>query len=449
MSMRIDGAIPGLTSAGESIRAAGLAVRLLAGDLPDLSANQATAATVVSTQGTATLLAVKGQQILVEGLPSLPAGTELALTLRGGANPVLEVSPGPPPAAAALPLSVGQEVAARVVQQLPGSHVLIDIKGVALEATAPPGLEPGTELTLRVAQIEPQIVFQIVENSPSVESQAAQVVRVNLADRAPVAESLVALRQAIADLVAPENLEAPPESIARLQTALDRLLPEQSPSAETVTAFIRDGGLNLEAKIARAADGPPAAAARAIDGDVKGLVLRALDDVQGAASPQAQGLGAALARHLGGIETQQALNLLAQLSGEGLSLQIPFFAGQQPATAFLSVEPDGSSGGAEPGRSSEYKVLFLLDLDNLGRTRIDAHFGASSARVVFYVEGEAALGRVQAELPGFGRAMQGLGYASVLLAARPLGEMPADRRQKAEAMAMGVPSGVHLVDVRA
>ena len=48
---------------------------------------------------------------------------------------------------------------------------------------------------------------------------------------------------------------------------------------------------------------------------------------------------------LGGIETQQALNLLAQLHGEALSLQIPFFAGQQPTTAYLSVEADGLPGG--------------------------------------------------------------------------------------------------------
>src|SRR5271166_3598614 len=113
-SMHIDGSIPGLTSAGEPIQAAGLAVRLVAGNLP---------------------------------------------------------------------LTVGQEVVARVVQQLPGGHVLIDVKGVPLDASAPPGLQPGTEVPLRVAQLEPQVVFHIVEQSPSIESQAAQVVRVNLADR--------------------------------------------------------------------------------------------------------------------------------------------------------------------------------------------------------------------------------------------------------------------------
>jgi hypothetical protein len=390
--MHIDGAIPGLTGAGEPIRAAALTVRRLAANLSDLPPGQPVPATVVGTQGAATVLDVNRQQFLVEGLPRLPAGTEVAVTLQPATpNPVLEVAPSAQPAVVPLPLNVGQEVVARVVQQLPGGHVLIDVKRVPLDAAAPPGLQAGTEVALRVAQLQPQVVFHIVEQPPSVETQAAQVVRANLPDRAPVAESLVALRQAIAAFTAPDNLEPPPASIAKLQTALDRLLREQAPSSETVAAFVRDGGLHLETKLA---------AGRAIDGDVKGLILRALDDMQaGGASPQAQGLTAALARHLGGIETQQALN--------------------------------------------------LLDLDRLGRTRIDAHFSGSAARVVFYVEGEQTLGQVRAALPGFGRALQGLGFDDVLLAARPLGEMPSGRRQKAEALALGVPAGVHLVDVRA
>jgi len=282
-----------------------------------------------------------------------------------------------------------------------------------------------------------------------VETQAAQIVRVNLAERAPVAESLVALRQAIAELVAPENVMPPPASIAKLQTTLDRLLPEQAPpSAAGLAAFVRDGGLLLEAKLARAAETGPAAG-RVIDGDVKGLVLQSLHDVQAGGAAQADGLVAALAQHLGGIETQQALNLLAHLHGEALQLQLPFYAGQDLTTAFLSVEPDGSPGGQKGGGRSGYNVLFLLDLDRLGRTRIDAHFSGPSMRVVFYLEGEQSLQRVRSELPAFGQVLRGLGYEEVLLAARPAGEMPPERRQKVEAMALGVPAGVHLVDVRA
>jgi len=185
---------------------------------------------------------------------------------------------------------------------------------------------------------------------------------------------------------------------------------------------------------------------------VKALTLRALNDVQTAdAPPQAQGLVAALAQHLGHIETQQALNLLAHLHGEAFQLQLPVSTAQGLTTAFLSIEPDDSadSPGGDKGRRPGFGVLFLLDLDNLGRTRIDAHFSGSAARVVFYLDGGSSLESVRAELPAFRQALHGVGYEDVLLAARPLGEMAAERRQRAEALALGVPAGVHLVDVRA
>jgi hypothetical protein len=272
-----------------------------------------------------------------------------------------------------------------------------------------------------------------------------------LGGRAPVAESLTTLRQALADFTAPENVEPPPASVARLQAALDRLMPEQAPpKAEEVAAFVRDGGLQFEAKLARAAqDGSPAAA-RVIERYVKGLTLKALGDLHAAgSSPRAEGLTAALVHHLGNVESQQALNLLARLHGEPLQLQIPFWAGQQLATAFLSVEPDDSAGGGQGGPRQGFNVLFFLDLDGLGRTRIDAHFGDQAARVVFFVEGDESLRRVRAELPAFGQNLRTMGFEDVLLGARPPGEMAPERRQKAEALALGVPAGVHLVDVRA
>jgi hypothetical protein len=453
--MRIDSLVPGQQAARDVAPPPSVAARVLAGDVTNLTAGQQAAGTVLRTQGTATLLEVLGQQLLVEGLPRLPAGSPVAVTLQSLVPaPVLEVSPGLRSAVSPLQPEVGQEMIARVLQQLPNGHTLINVKGVPLDATAPPGLQPGTELTLRVAQIQPQVVFHIVENAPSVETQAAQIIRANYAERVPLADSLVVLRQALAAVTAPENVEPPPVSVAHLQTVLDHLLPEQPATAQEVAAFVRDGGLQLETKLAQVSRDGPAAAARVLDGDVKGLVLRALRDVDAAAtsSPQVQTLGAALTQHLSHIETQQALNLLAHLHGEALQLQFPVYAGQGLTTAFLSIEPDGSDSGGAGGKAggrSGFSVLFLLDLDNLGRTRIDARFSGPSPRVVFYLDGEESLQNVRAELPAFRQALQAQGYQDVLLAARPLTEMAADRRQKAEALALGVPAGVHLVDVRA
>jgi hypothetical protein len=208
--------------------------------------------------------------------------------------------------------------------------------------------------------------------------------------------------------------------------------------------------LQYEAKLARAVSEGGEALARVADTDVKGLLLRALRDLgQAPASPGTEALSAALARHLGNVETQQALNLLALLHGGMFQLQVPLSAGKDLTTAFLAVEPDAGQGRRREGTARGYNVLFLLDLEGLGRTRIDAHFTGEAVRVVFYLEQAEALGRVEAGFPAFGGLLRSLGYDDVLLAARPVAELPAEKRQKLEAIARGVPTSGRLVDVRA
>ena len=55
----------------------------------------------------------------------------------------------------------------------------------------------------------------------------------------------------------------------------------------------------------------------------------------------------------------------------------------------------------------------------------------------------------QGALSSFHRILQGMGYQEVLLAARPLTDLPVEKKQKLDALAEGVPASIHLVDVRA
>ena len=90
---------------------------------------------------------------------------------------------------------------------------------------------------------------------------------------------------------------------------------------------MRDGGLFYEAKLLQLVNENPQALARIADGDLKGLLLQALREV-GANSvlSEVQGLAASIANHLNHIETQQAVNLLAQMNEGPYRLEIPFFS---------------------------------------------------------------------------------------------------------------------------
>ena len=184
-----------------------------------------------------------------------------------------------------------------------------------------------------------------------------------------------------------------------------------------------------------------------VDRDLKGLLLSALEDSQ--STPVGTELVRTINAQLNNLETQQAVNLLAQLSDGGQQLQIPFFNGANFSTATLSVERDGKGSSGKGQSESGYNLLFLLDLENFGRTRIDAHVAEQSLRVIFYVDRDSSVALAKASLPEFREILLGLGYREALLAARPLNEIPEEKRQKFDALAVGAPASIHLVDMKA
>lgn len=450
--MRLDVVTAGAPTAREAVLAPGSSLRLLGQVFPDLQIGELLTATVRESGAGPTLLDLKGTPVLAEGLPRLPAGTNIGVRVTGLLpQPTLEITTAsrpPPSATTALPLQLGEAVTGRVLQGLPDGKLLVQVKGTPLEAAAPPGIAPGSDLSLRVVQLHPEVVFQVLDVAPAPEPQVAPLLRAHLANPVPAGEALQIVRQALTDAAGAPT----PASLGRLQAALAQLLPEGiAPTAERLQALVRDGGLLLEAKLTRLVEDGGAALGRVTDRDVKGLLLRALHDLEAAPTTmRTAGLVEALTQHLGNIEAQQAFNLLASLHGEPLQLQLPFYAGKDLTTAFLSIAPDdaGSSGPRSRNRRG-YDVLFLLDLDGLGKTRIDAHLTAHSVRVLFYLETENAVRRVRTELPAFGQSLEAMGYEEVLLGARLLADMAEAKRRQIDALPLSVPRGVHLVDVRA
>jgi hypothetical protein len=122
-------------------------------------------------------------------------------------------------------------------------------------------------------------------------------------------------------------------------------------------------------------------------------------------------------------------------------------------TAFLSIEPDGhgtgEKGEGQGGRGKGHHILFLLDLDGFGQTRIDAHIGEKSLWVAFYVDQDSSVSLLKTELPRFRETLQAFGYDEVLLVAKPLGQLSPEKRKKFDALTIGVPASVHLLDMKA
>lgn len=439
------------------------------GEQVDLFPGQRLNATVMSVNGRNALIELNGTPLTLAGLQGVQPGTELSvLVTQVAPRLLLDVAARPTkPQLQQPPLTLGQQVTAEVIEALANGNLLVDILGTPLEAETSSQFPAGAKLTARVERLRPQLILQVLPGvdhagasdvASGLQQEALHVLRANISHHASSGESLQVLEHELTALIDhPQQGEVPP-SIAKLQTFIKTLFPHETPpTAEHLAAFIRDGGLLYESKLFHAFAEHPQAFNAVAESDLKGLLLQALKDVEIAQDKKATAtpeLVDSVVHHLENIENQQAVNVLAQVKGEPYQLQIPFFTQQGITTAFLSIESEGQ-GNKEMGEGGKgetgkgYNILFMLDLDGFGRTRIDARIGEKSLWVAFYVDQPHSVSLLKEELPTFRETLQSFGYEEVLVMAKPLGQLSPEKREKFDALTVGVPASVRLLDVKA
>jgi hypothetical protein len=348
------------------------------------------------------------------------------------------------------PLVLGQELEALVVEELDSGRLLLKIGATLIEAESPGGLGIGQSVRLRVEQLQPQIVLRVTAIEPSTEAAAARLLRSHLPLQTDFGELLNSLQYDLTTLLGAFSSSAQAaEKLAKLREAIGAMLTRGAPpTAEKLKTLARDGGLFYEAKLLEAAASESELFVEIADRDLKGLLLAALEASEG--SIFFKGLQNALRAQLNNLETQQAVNLLAQLDGGAFQLQIPFFTGAGFSTAVLAIEPDEHGPGGEPGQGKNgYSVLFMLDLENFGCMRIDAHINGNELCAVFFVNNEQSLELMRQELANFCETLLALGYNNIQLAAKPLRDLPLEKQEKFSALAAGALSSIHLLDMKA
>jgi hypothetical protein len=147
------------------------------------------------------------------------------------------------------------------------------------------------------------------------------------------------------------------------------------------------------------------------------------------------------------LETQQGVNLLAQLHSTPYQLPIPLFTRYDFSTVYVGIEPDAQSDqeGQEKARGG-FNLFFQLDLEGYGQTKIDVRILPRSIRANFFVADTKAVAELRSELPALQEALRTVGFEEVLLAADALDDLPMDKAHKFAPLLAGVPSNVHLLD---
>ena len=351
-------------------------------------------------------------------------------------------------------LAVGEELHVSVADRLASGRYLVNVRGSLLATTATGELNVGDSLFVRVEQLQPQVVLRMLNHVQGDEGQARDLLRMSLPQQTDAGSSLAALLEALVRITDAPGYEVP-ASVPQLRALLTALVPEGAQlNAEYIAALVRDTGLQYEAKLLGLDQLSLQALKTVAEADVKGLLLQVLDDLL-AVSKGSDDLSA-LTTHLSQIERQQATNLLAQVRGEPIQLQLPILYENVLTAAYVSIGHDRESArenGEKEGRGerSRYHLLFLLDLDGLGQTRIDAQLTEQSLTATFYVEETGADAFLRVEFPIFEEILQALGYTQVQLSAKPYALLSPGKRQSFEALtaASGVPYSMSLLDVKA
>lgn len=199
--------------------------------------------------------------------------------------------------------------------------MLLELDGRQVEADGPSGLNAGRQLRLRVDQIHPQVLLHIMEVESTLGAEAAKLLRSHLPAHADAGELLEHLVSLI-DTNNQNPLAAP--ALAKLKQTLATLLSDgKPPDAERLKSLLQDGGVYYEAKLLPTAKEDLQRLPEIADGDLKGLLLSALKENGAGISSTA--LKNAISGQLNNIETQRAVNLLAQLDRGLFQFQIPFF----------------------------------------------------------------------------------------------------------------------------
>jgi hypothetical protein len=379
-----------------------------------------------------------------------PLATTGELTVRVqslGDRPVLTVVSARPEPTPLAGLQVGDQVNARVVATEAGGPPRIEIAGQPIAAEVPPGLPPGTLITLEVASTGPRPVLDIVAQAPPAGPALTALLRDSLPVTSAIGEPLANLQQTLQTATGPDV----PPHLAQLREFLQSTVPGPQPQPDQVARWARDSGQHFEARLTAAVKADVAAPlASAAGHDLKGLLLQAIAETRTTPSPAGQAALPALVAQLHQIEGQQATNALARLHDGPIQFQVPMWNGQALTTAALSIEPQGQgNGGGRGGRDNGHNVLFLLDLTALGPTRIDAQVSEHSVRAILYVAPGEASQQVQAGLAEFRQSLTAQGFREVLIGVRPLAQIPPEKQERFQAMALGTAPSVSLVDTRA
>lgn len=322
-----------------------------------------------------------------------------------------------------LPLSLGEMVEAVVGARTGESRFELTIKNGSLSAFSELPLARGDRLTVKVEQLQPQVILSIVQNE---EPAAALLTRFAASSRANP-EALKDIFLLGRDILSQASLlETLPETakqiIAKIVNIFESLTFSFASSKEqfSIKNYLANLGLFLEFDLRQVVEGKKELNQVRKD-SLKVLLqqlateLKAWQGRENSADnlQQISKMIEFSESALKTIEGHQALNAHSFSSEGNGFFQIPVFLPHDVRAADLFINTEQDKG--EGGEGKKYSVAIFLNLDALGEMMVDASMAGGKLRCVFKFSDPEVVEFISDFMDDLEREIRGIGFGDVLL----------------------------------
>ncbi len=280
-----------------------------------------------------------------------------------------------------LPLSLGEAVEAVVDAKTGTSSFLLNIKNGSLSAYSELPLSKGERLTVRVEQLQPQVVLSIVQRGGDRSSAIMSSYAASSSANPEALRDIFVLGRDI--LNEASLLAALPEGakkiIGKIADIIDSLMLSGASGKEqfSLKNYLANLGMFLEFDLRQVLEGKKDLK-NLKQGSLKGLLQRLSVELKVAQgrenSPDELKILARLAgfseKTIKTIEGYQIINMQSATKEGEFFFQLPVALQQEIRTADLFISREKAKKGANGG--NRYQVVMFLTLDALGEMMVDA-----------------------------------------------------------------------------
>lgn len=316
------------------------------------------------------------------------------------------------------PLSVGEEVEAKVMERNPSGKMQILLKNYRIIANSDLQFQKGEKIALRVTQLHPKLILHIVQNKISQNSRLMNYLRFYSSNPKALFEFFI---EGI-DKLSLKNLGElatylGEKNVKDIQSILKSLMfsKESLKSPFFLRDYVEKFGYLMEKGLREAVKRKTGRAmnVKKASQNLKGILINMSDRLQSLMKtrnlPAAKKLAGFISSSLKIIDTHQVINYQFQEYEGKYMFHIPLLFPEKMGLAeiFVNFKDRNSKDKDHQGKKS---VLFLLNMDVLGDVVVEAQIEPKKIVCVLKCENENVCDFIKPFLGELGEKLMAMGY---------------------------------------